>query len=47
VSSLGSVIATLFGRRWHFYYPYHLSYFAPGTRRRAAGVGAAESSVHD
>jgi hypothetical protein len=24
-------MATLFGRRWHFYYPYHLSYFAPGT----------------
>jgi 2-polyprenyl-3-methyl-5-hydroxy-6-metoxy-1,4-benzoquinol methylase len=33
---VGSVMATLFGRRWHFYYPYHLSYFAPGTLAEAA-----------
>jgi SAM-dependent methyltransferase len=28
--------ARLFGRRWHFYYPYHLSYFGPRTLRDAA-----------
>jgi SAM-dependent methyltransferase len=32
-----SVTATLFGRRWHFYHPYHLSYFGPRTLTRAAG----------
>jgi SAM-dependent methyltransferase len=34
---VGSLIARLFGRRWHFYYPYHLSYFSPQTLARAAG----------
>lgn len=32
----GSLIARLFGRRWHFYYPYHLSYFSPQTLAAAA-----------
>jgi 2-polyprenyl-3-methyl-5-hydroxy-6-metoxy-1,4-benzoquinol methylase len=31
-----SLTARLFGRRWHFYYPYHLSYFGPRTLSRAA-----------
>ena len=31
-----SLTARVFGRRWHFYYPYHLSYFAPRTLARAA-----------
>jgi 2-polyprenyl-3-methyl-5-hydroxy-6-metoxy-1,4-benzoquinol methylase len=31
-----SVTARVFGRRWHFYYPYHLSYFGPRTLARAA-----------
>ena len=34
---VGSLTARAFGRRWHFYYPYHLSYFAPRTLARAAG----------
>ena len=34
---VGSLPAKTFGRRWHFYYPYHLSYFALGTLARAAG----------
>jgi 2-polyprenyl-3-methyl-5-hydroxy-6-metoxy-1,4-benzoquinol methylase len=33
---VGSLVARTFGRRWHFYYPYHLSYFAPRTLARAA-----------
>jgi SAM-dependent methyltransferase len=33
---VGSLPAKAFGRHWHFYYPYHLSYFAPGTLARAA-----------
>jgi SAM-dependent methyltransferase len=32
----GSLPARAFGRRWHFYYPYHLSYFAPRSLARAA-----------
>lgn len=28
---VGSLTAKAFGRRWHFYYPYHLSYFSPKT----------------
>jgi len=31
-----SVTAKLFGKRWHFYYPYHLSYFSPRTLGAAA-----------
>jgi hypothetical protein len=31
-----SLTARLFGRRWHFYYPYHLSYFGPSTLGRLA-----------
>jgi len=31
-----SLTARLFGRRWHFYYPYHLSYFGPSTLDRLA-----------
>lgn len=31
-----SLTARLFGRRWHFYYRYHLSYFGPRTLARAA-----------
>jgi 2-polyprenyl-3-methyl-5-hydroxy-6-metoxy-1,4-benzoquinol methylase len=31
-----SLTAKAFGRRWHFYYPYHLSYFAPRTLARVA-----------
>lgn len=31
-----SVAAIAFGRRWHFYYPYHLSYFSPKTLATAA-----------
>jgi 2-polyprenyl-3-methyl-5-hydroxy-6-metoxy-1,4-benzoquinol methylase len=31
-----SLTASVFGRRWHFYYPYHLSYFGPRTLARAA-----------
>jgi 2-polyprenyl-3-methyl-5-hydroxy-6-metoxy-1,4-benzoquinol methylase len=30
-----SRVAKLFGRRWHFYYPYHLSYLGPRTIARA------------
>jgi len=33
---VASVAATTFGRRWHFYYPYHLSYFSPKTLAAAA-----------
>jgi SAM-dependent methyltransferase len=33
---VGSLPAKAFGRRWHFYYPYHLSYFARRTLSRAA-----------
>jgi SAM-dependent methyltransferase len=32
----GSLPARAFGRRWHFYYPYHLSYFTPRSLARAA-----------
>jgi len=35
---VGSLTAKGFGRRWHFYYPYHLSYFARRTLARAAGL---------
>ena len=31
-----SLPARAFGRRWHFYYRYHLSYFGPRTLARAA-----------
>ena len=31
-----SLAARAFGRRWHFYYPYHLSYLGPRTIARAA-----------
>ena len=31
-----STVARIFGRRWHFYYPYHLSYFGPRTLTRLA-----------
>ena len=31
-----SLTARAFGRRWHFYYPYHLSYFGPRTLDRLA-----------
>jgi SAM-dependent methyltransferase len=31
-----SLTARVFGRRWHFYYPYHLSYLGPRTIARAA-----------
>lgn len=31
-----SLVARLFGRRWHFYYPYHLSYLGPRTIASAA-----------
>jgi 2-polyprenyl-3-methyl-5-hydroxy-6-metoxy-1,4-benzoquinol methylase len=31
-----SAVATTFGRRWHFYYSYHLSYLGPKTIARAA-----------
>jgi 2-polyprenyl-3-methyl-5-hydroxy-6-metoxy-1,4-benzoquinol methylase len=31
-----SLTARLFGRRWHFYYSYHLSYLGPRTIARAA-----------
>ena len=31
-----SLAAKAFGRRWHFYYPYHLSYLGPKTMARAA-----------
>jgi SAM-dependent methyltransferase len=33
-----SLTARVFGRRWHFYYPYHVSYFAPPTIARAAAL---------
>jgi SAM-dependent methyltransferase len=33
-----SLAARAFGRRWHFYYPYHLSYFGPRTLARAAAA---------
>jgi SAM-dependent methyltransferase len=32
----GSVTAKAFGKHWHFYYPYHLSYFSPSTLKDAA-----------
>src|SRR5439155_11898525 len=35
---VGSLTARLFGRRWHFYYPYHLSYFSRATLTRAAAA---------
>jgi SAM-dependent methyltransferase len=35
-----SLVARAFGRRWHFYYPYHLSYLGPRTIARAAGPHA-------
>jgi hypothetical protein len=31
-----SLTARAFGRRWHFYYSYHLSYLGPRTIARAA-----------
>jgi SAM-dependent methyltransferase len=31
-----SLVASVFGRRWHFYYPYHLSYLGPRTIAKAA-----------
>ena len=31
-----SPTARVFGHRWHFYYPYHLSYFGPRTLAAAA-----------
>jgi 2-polyprenyl-3-methyl-5-hydroxy-6-metoxy-1,4-benzoquinol methylase len=31
-----SLVARAFGRRWHFYYSYHLSYLGPRTIARAA-----------
>jgi SAM-dependent methyltransferase len=34
-----SSVARLFGSRWHFYYPYHLSYLGPRTIAGAAGDG--------
>jgi SAM-dependent methyltransferase len=34
--NVGSFPAKVFGRRWHFYYPYHLSYFEPRSLARAA-----------
>jgi 2-polyprenyl-3-methyl-5-hydroxy-6-metoxy-1,4-benzoquinol methylase len=33
---VASVAARMFGRRWHFHYPYHLSYFSPKTLEAAA-----------
>jgi len=33
-----SLTAKAFGRRWHFYYPYHLSYFGVRTLARAAAA---------
>ena len=33
---VGSVTARIFGRRWHFYHAYHLSYFSPNTLAEAA-----------
>jgi 2-polyprenyl-3-methyl-5-hydroxy-6-metoxy-1,4-benzoquinol methylase len=33
---VSSIAARTFGRRWHFYYPYHLSYFSPKTLAAAA-----------
>jgi 2-polyprenyl-3-methyl-5-hydroxy-6-metoxy-1,4-benzoquinol methylase len=33
---VNSIAARAFGRRWHFYYPYHLSYFSPKTLAAAA-----------
>jgi SAM-dependent methyltransferase len=33
---VGSFTARAFGRRWHFYYPYHLSYFSRRTLVHAA-----------
>ena len=33
-----SLAARMFGRRWHFYYPYHLSYFGPRTLAGAAAL---------
>ena len=33
-----SLPARMFGRHWHFYYPYHLSYFGPRTLARAAAA---------
>jgi 2-polyprenyl-3-methyl-5-hydroxy-6-metoxy-1,4-benzoquinol methylase len=44
-----SLTAKLFGRRWHFYYPYHLSYFGMRTVARtaaAAGLRAVRSGHH-
>jgi 2-polyprenyl-3-methyl-5-hydroxy-6-metoxy-1,4-benzoquinol methylase len=33
---VASVAARIFGRRWHFYYPFHLSFFSQRTLARAA-----------
>ena len=33
-----SLTAKIFGRRWHFYHPYHVTYFGPRTIARAAAV---------
>ena len=35
-----SLAARVFGRRWHFYYSYHLSYLGPRTLSRAAAPHA-------
>ena len=35
---VGSLPARTLGRAWHFYGPYHLSYFGRETLRRAAGL---------
>jgi 2-polyprenyl-3-methyl-5-hydroxy-6-metoxy-1,4-benzoquinol methylase len=37
-----SLPARAFGRRWHFYHAYHLSYFAPRTFARAAATHGLE-----
>jgi SAM-dependent methyltransferase len=34
--NVGSLTARAFGKHWHFYYPYHLSYFSPETFAAAA-----------
>jgi len=33
-----SLVARAFGLRWHFYYPYHLSYLGPRTIAKAAAT---------
>ena len=34
--NVGSLTARVFGRRWHFFHTYHLSYFSPSTLAAAA-----------